>query len=253
LPQPTEDENITGAVKEQLHEMGIYARDLTTAEIVDRAIGRVRYIEVPDDKANLDPEDLQIAAQRIPLKIAEDVLKARYAILGIGPMPTDSRKNEDAWKEEAKKRKAQIRKDLEDAFNDYLTASGKKARDANAADFATFIEHDYDKYANIVNVLDLIRSTSVAAQKKIALTEAQAQSCQDALVAGLLPDKSAGKTVRNYLFPEQTAKTAGQKITPKNEENQETPQQQPAPAPAADGTSASAVPASATSPGAEAR
>ena len=63
--QPVQTQSISGAVKSELQEIGIFARDLRTDEVVDSLIGRAYYDDVP---YKLDPSlgDNQVASDRLP-------------------------------------------------------------------------------------------------------------------------------------------------------------------------------------------
>ncbi len=63
--QPERTQSISGALREALREIGIYARDLRTDEIIEYLIGRALYDDVPY-KLDPGPTDNQVAANRLP-------------------------------------------------------------------------------------------------------------------------------------------------------------------------------------------
>jgi hypothetical protein len=62
---PERGQAISGALRDALRELGIYARDLKTEEIIEYLIGRALYDDVPY-KLDPGPTDNQVAANRLP-------------------------------------------------------------------------------------------------------------------------------------------------------------------------------------------
>ncbi len=62
---PERGQTISGALKDALNELGIYARDLRTDEIIAYLVGRALYDDVPY-KLDPDPTDNKIATNRLP-------------------------------------------------------------------------------------------------------------------------------------------------------------------------------------------
>ncbi len=63
--QPDQGQEISGALRDALRELGIYARDLRPDEIIEYLIGRALYDDVPY-KLDPLPTDTQVASNRLP-------------------------------------------------------------------------------------------------------------------------------------------------------------------------------------------
>ncbi len=63
--QPERNQAISGALRDALRELGIYARDLRTDEVIEYLIGRALYDDVPY-KLDPGPTDNTVAANRLP-------------------------------------------------------------------------------------------------------------------------------------------------------------------------------------------
>jgi filamentous hemagglutinin family protein len=79
LLAPERNQAITGALKDALWELGIFARDLKTDELVEFLIGRSLYDDVPY-KLNPTLEDNQIASNRLPFSPVIPVVDAYRAL-----------------------------------------------------------------------------------------------------------------------------------------------------------------------------
>lgn len=74
-PKPTEDTNLSAANQRQLVEMGIYARNASDQEIVDRVSGRVVYLDVPPNGVVPRPEDYTVVAGKLPQVLTAQLIE----------------------------------------------------------------------------------------------------------------------------------------------------------------------------------
>jgi hypothetical protein len=79
LLAPERNQAITGALKDALWELGIFARDLKTDELVEFLIGRSLYDDVPY-KLNPSLQENQIASNRLPYSPVIPVVDAYRAL-----------------------------------------------------------------------------------------------------------------------------------------------------------------------------
>jgi filamentous hemagglutinin len=74
-PKPTEDTNLSAANQRQLVEMGIYARDASDQEIVDRVSGRVVYLDLPPSGVRPRPEYYTVVAGKLPQLLTSQLIE----------------------------------------------------------------------------------------------------------------------------------------------------------------------------------
>jgi hypothetical protein len=201
IPLPVEDENISGAARKALEEMGIYARDLTPTEQMEKALGQVLYLEVPPPTSD-QAKDYQIAAARIPNAIALDVLRARGDIFG----PPPAGQTEADW---IQKRQDEIQDVMVKAYLAYKKTLPEGDRPDGVA-FRTYLEACGGEYQPVIDTFNKIRAVSDKAYQ-LGLTGSRLKACQDALVQGFVPTEISKDLVIKAIFPDPSAAAVKQK------------------------------------------
>jgi hypothetical protein len=171
-PKPTEDTNLSSANQKRLVEMGIYARNASEQEIVDRVSGRVVYLDVPPNGVVPQPSDYTVVAGKLPQALTEALIKDDEQLVDANS--PDPKKSEPA---------KEVQKMLATALAEFSKAN-KNPKRIDAVAFRTFIaEGDYKAVATVLAQFDelLIRV------ERMGLTDKQVAYYRERLVNRIIP------------------------------------------------------------------
>jgi filamentous hemagglutinin family protein len=176
---------LTGALRDALRELGIYARDVRTDEILEYLIGRALYDDVPY-KLDPSPTDNQVASNRLPYLPVLPTVDA-YRELFFKPEVDD---NGQPVMENGKPKLAPQDQVILTAFGQsWLAYKREKQDDATPTGFRGYLEaHEKDdpKFAAALDNLNQLRDLLVMI-KRLGLTDTEFDVSQRVLLAKVRP------------------------------------------------------------------
>jgi hypothetical protein len=119
-PKPTEDTNLSAATLERLQNMGIYAREQSPQEMVDRVSGRVVYLDVPPNGIAPRPSDYTVVAGKLPAELAERLVNGDQDLVDVesdDPEKAKVAKEVQAMLSEAKRKFAETQQEEGQPFD----------------------------------------------------------------------------------------------------------------------------------------
>jgi hypothetical protein len=185
---PERSQAITGALLDQLRQIGIYARGLRTEEVVEFLVGRALYDDVPL-KLNPTAEDNQVAANRLPYQPVFPTVAA-YQRLFL-KIVTDEKGNpvlDEKGQQKVEAQDGTIRNMLGQVWRAYSTApetDGKATPEGFRAWLETADKGDA-RYAQTLDYLNQLRDL-LAQIKNLGLTNMEFEVSKTTILARVRP------------------------------------------------------------------
>jgi len=169
---PERSQAISGALRDYLREVGIYARDLRTDELIEYLIGRGLYDDVPYE-LNPDQGAYKVAVNRLPYAPVLPVVDAARNLLFKVELDKDGKPVMENGKPKMVSQTEDVAKAIGAAWQAYLDDT--KIDSHKPADFRAYLEaHEKDdpKFALALNYLNQIRDL-LAQIKNLGITPAE--------------------------------------------------------------------------------
>jgi hypothetical protein len=183
--QPERGQAISGALRDALRELGIYARDLRTDEVIEYLIGRALYDDVPY-KLDPGPTDMTVAANRLPFSPVLPTVDAYRKLFFKQEVDEKGKPVYENGKAKMVSQDSVILRALGEMWQKY---SSDKGDEATAKGFRTYLEeHEKEegKFAAALDYLNQLRDL-LARIRSLGLTQTEFEVSQKVLLSKVRP------------------------------------------------------------------
>jgi filamentous hemagglutinin family protein len=137
--QPERGQAISGALRDALRELGIYARDLRTDEIIEYLIGRALYDDVPY-KLKVELSDNQVAANRLPFSPVLPTVDTYRKLFFKEVVAADGKPVMEDGKPKLEPQDEAIKTSFGQTWQRYRASLGETEEEPTAAKYRAYLE-----------------------------------------------------------------------------------------------------------------
>jgi filamentous hemagglutinin family protein len=181
---PERTQAISGALRDYLREVGIYARDLRTDELIDYLIGRGLYDDVPY-QLNPDQGSYQVAVNRLPYAPVLPVVDAARKLLFRVELDKDGKPVYENGKPKLVSQTEDVAKAIGAAWQGFQDDT--KIQSHKPAEFRAYLETHQSEDAKFVAALDYLNQIRdlLIQIKSLGLTAAEFEISRNKLLTKL--------------------------------------------------------------------